>query len=103
MLSADYSSQFRLEDLQRDLPFVSQVVVQVDRGHPALTDLALEGVAALEGCVQAGDGIWGVQAPKMRLRASNREHGSTRSSELGRLLCRLGRLLGHLKPADSGI
>ena len=42
------------------------VVGQVDRSHPTLTDLTLDAVAALEGGVQAGDGIWSVQAPKMR-------------------------------------
>jgi len=42
-------------------PLVLEVVGQVDRGHPALTDLALDAVAALEGCVQAGDGIWSIR------------------------------------------
>ena len=42
-------------------------------GDPALTDLTLDAVAALEGGVEAGDGVWSVQAPKMRLRASIRE------------------------------
>ena len=32
-----------------------QVISQVHRGHPALTDLALDAVAALKGGVQAGD------------------------------------------------
>ena len=36
-------------------------------------DITLDAVAALEGRVQAGDGIWSVQAPKMRLRAAKRE------------------------------
>ncbi len=43
--------------LQRDLTLVLQVIGQVDRGHAALTQLTLDGVAAFEGCVQAGDGI----------------------------------------------
>ena len=46
---------------------------KVNRSHPALTKLALDSVAALEGGVQAGDGVRAVHAPKMRVRASNRE------------------------------
>jgi hypothetical protein len=34
-----------------------KVVGQVHCGHAALTDLTLDGVAALEGCVQASDGV----------------------------------------------
>ncbi len=30
---------------------------QIDGGHAALTEFTLNGVAAFEGCVQAGDGI----------------------------------------------
>ena len=52
--------QFRLEHLERDLPLVLEVIRQVDRRHPALTDLALDTVAALEGGVQASFGVWGV-------------------------------------------
>jgi hypothetical protein len=36
---------------------VLEVVGQVDRGHAALTELALDDVAAFEGNVQTGDGI----------------------------------------------
>ena len=46
-----------LEDLERDLAPVPEIVGQVDRGHPTLTELALDAVAAFEGRVQAGDGI----------------------------------------------
>ena len=42
-------------------------------GAPAFTDLALDAVAALEGGVEAGDRVWGVQAPKMRIRSVKRE------------------------------
>ena len=44
-------------DLEGDLALVLEVVGQVDSGHPALTDLTLDAVAALEGGVEAGDGI----------------------------------------------
>ena len=65
-LRTDNRSQLWLEHLERDLTLVLEVVCEVYRSHPALTDLALDAVAAFEGCVQAGDGIWSVQAPKMR-------------------------------------
>ena len=40
---------------------VLEVVGKVHRGHATFAQLALDGVPALEGCVQAGGGIWGVQ------------------------------------------
>ena len=58
MMCLKSTQQFRLQHLERDLALVLEVIRQVDRSHPALTDLALDAVAALEGCVQAGDGIW---------------------------------------------
>ena len=61
-----------------------QVVGQIDRRHPALTELALDAVSARQGCVQAGDGIGVVHLPKMPIRAANREiaplHGGWRPS-----------------------
>ena len=39
-LGPDDRSQFRFQNLQRDLPLVAQIVSQVDRRHPALTELA---------------------------------------------------------------
>ena len=38
-----------------------QVVGQVDRRHAALAQFTLDAVAAFEGCVEAGGGIWSVQ------------------------------------------
>ena len=72
-LSTYDSGQLRLQHLERDLSLVLQVVGEVHRGHPALTDLTLDAVAALEGSVQAGDGVWSVQAPKMRRRPADCE------------------------------
>ena len=40
---------------------------------PALTQLALDAVAAVVGRVQAGDGVRVAHPLKMRLRAANRE------------------------------
>ena len=71
--SVPHCGQFRLEDFQRHGAVVLQVLGEVDGRHPTLTDLSLDAVAALEGSVQAGDGIWSVQAPKMRDRPLNRE------------------------------
>ena len=71
--SSYYCGQLRLQHLECDLALVLEVVGKVDRSHPALTDLTLDAVAALEGCVQAGGGVRAVHAPKMRVRASDRE------------------------------
>ena len=45
-LGTDDGSQLRLEDLERDLALVLEVVRQVDCGHTALAQLTLDGVAA---------------------------------------------------------
>ena len=45
-LRADHCSQVRLKDLQRDLSLVLEVIRQVHRGHPALTDFLLDEVPA---------------------------------------------------------
>jgi hypothetical protein len=42
---------------KENVAVVLQVLGQIDRGHPALTDLALDGVPALEGSVESGDRI----------------------------------------------
>jgi hypothetical protein len=63
--------QLGVQDLQRDLALVLQVIGQVDRGHPACTELALDAVPTFEGRVEAGDGI-GV------------DHGATCGTMLGR-------------------
>jgi len=62
-LGSDHRSEFGLQNLQRDLPLVLQVVGQVDRGHTTLTEFSLDVVAAFQGCVQAG---YRVHAAKMR-------------------------------------
>ena len=60
--------------LERNIALVLQVISEVDRSHPALTDLALDGVSALKSDVEAGGRVRAVHALKMRVRASNREH-----------------------------
>ena len=69
----DHCGQLGLEDLQGDLAFVLQVVGQVDRGHPAFAELTLDRVAALEGSVEARDGVGhgGQHAPVLGAVASN--------------------------------
>ena len=47
-------SQLGLQDLERDLPLVPEILRQVDRSHPALADLTLDAVAALQGSVSGG-------------------------------------------------
>jgi hypothetical protein len=46
-----------LPDLECDFAVVLEIVGQVNDGHAALAELALDAVAAVEGRVQAGDGI----------------------------------------------
>ena len=46
-LERSLPNPFWLEHLEGDLALVLEVVSQVDRSHPALTDLTLNGVAAL--------------------------------------------------------
>ena len=49
----DDGSQFGLQDLERDLALVLDVLAQINGGHAAFTERGLDAVAALEGCVQA--------------------------------------------------
>ena len=46
-----------LSTLERHVAVLPEVPGQIDRGHPALTELALDAIAALEGCVQARNRI----------------------------------------------
>ena len=88
-LGPDNRSQIRLQDLEGHLPVVLEVIGQVDRGHAALTELTLDGVAAFEGCVQASDWIG---------------HGGQKASN-GRRTARVVscRLSCRLNPADYEI
>jgi len=56
-LGAHHGSELGLEHLERDLALVLEVVGQVDGGHSTLAELTLDSVEALEGPVQAGDGV----------------------------------------------
>ncbi len=56
-LAAHHGGQLGLEDLEGDPAVVLQVLGQVDRGHAALAELALEAVAALEGGGQARERV----------------------------------------------
>ncbi len=75
-LGTDDCGQLRLQDLQRDLPLVLDVIREIDRSHAALTEFGLDAVAAFEGGVQAGDGVGVSHASKMRLRSAEREQYS---------------------------
>ena len=50
-LCPDYGREFGLPNLQSDLSLMPQILGRIDRGHPALADLTLDSVAALEGRV----------------------------------------------------
>ena len=56
-LGPHHGSQLGFQDLERDLALMAEVLGQVDSGHPALADFALDAVSALKGSVQAGDGV----------------------------------------------
>ncbi len=45
-LGTDDRSQLRLEDLERDFAFVLDIVGEVHRSHPALTEFRLNAVSA---------------------------------------------------------
>ncbi len=53
-LGADHRGEFRPQHLDRDLAIVLEVVGEIDRGHPALADLALDAIAAGEGLLESG-------------------------------------------------
>ena len=57
-LGTYYGCEFRFKDLERHIPVVALVVGQIDRSHPALADLAIDAVAALQGGVKADDRIF---------------------------------------------
>ena len=54
-LAADRRGNLRLQDLDRDLPPVLDVVGQVDGGHAAGADLGLDAVAIGRGCRRPGE------------------------------------------------
>ena len=52
-LGAERGGELGEQDLERDRAVVPEVVGQVDDGHAAAPELALEGVAVREGVAQA--------------------------------------------------
>jgi hypothetical protein len=56
-LGPHHGGELGLQDLERDLALVLEVVGEVDGRHAALAELALDTVAAFEGRVQAGDRV----------------------------------------------
>ena len=62
---ADDCGELGLEHLERDPATVLQVLGEVNRGHATLAELALDAVAAGEGCVQPGHSILVWHARKM--------------------------------------
>jgi len=68
--------ELRLQHLERDVAIVPHVAREVDRGHPALSELALDAVAALEGRVKAGDRIQVECAPTSGSSSFSRDSAS---------------------------
>ena len=51
---ADHGGEFGAEDLYRDVAVVFEITREIDRGHAALPELALDGVAVCEGSGESG-------------------------------------------------
>ena len=60
-LGPERGGELRAEHLDRHLATMAQIFGQIDRGHPALPDLAVEHVAFTKGGGQAGERARGVQ------------------------------------------
>jgi hypothetical protein len=56
-IGPDDRRQFRAQYLDGDLAVVANVVGEIDRGHAALAQLTLDALAALQGGVEAIDGL----------------------------------------------
>ena len=69
-LGADHGGELGAQHLERDLAIVPEVVRQVDRGHPALAQLALDPVAV------------GQRRGQPRARVAQRTPSTENSSEL---------------------
>ena len=56
-LGPDHRGQLRLQDLERDLSVVLDVVGEVDGSHPALADVTLDAVPTFQRSVQTGSDV----------------------------------------------
>ena len=81
-LDAEHGAELRVEHLERDVAVVLEVAREVDGGHAAAADLALDGVAIGERRVELGDGVdHGGRSPRHAPRA--RIRGPRRIPEAG--------------------
>ena len=55
-LGAERASELRVQHLERDRAVVLEVVREVDRGHPAAAELALEAITVSEMCPECLQG-----------------------------------------------
>ena len=62
-LCPDHGRQLRLEDLERDLALMAEVVCEEDGGRPALADPAVDLIALFERRVQPVDHVRHVSSP----------------------------------------
>ena len=53
-LRSQAGGQLGMQHLESDLPVVTKVLRQIDRSHPAPTELALDRVARLQGVADQG-------------------------------------------------
>ena len=82
-LTPDDGRQLGLQDLQRDLALVLQILGEVDRRHPALAQLPLHAIPAFESVVQSGDRVGRTHARKMRPPPPTREPEAIRPKSAG--------------------
>jgi hypothetical protein len=67
--------EFRLENFERDLAIVLEVLREIDRRHTPRAELALDAVAGAKRRCQAGGGFghtWTVRRGEKKLRAGTR-------------------------------
>ena len=65
-LGAEHGGELGLQDLERDLAVVLEVLGEVDGGHAALAELALDAVAVGEGGGEAVEADRVTSAPSFR-------------------------------------
>jgi hypothetical protein len=72
-LAAEHRGQLRIENLQGDAALVPDVAGEVDRGHPAASDLALDRVTAGQGDRERLERVHG---PPLRKRKPTSPYGT---------------------------
>ena len=105
-LGAERGGELGAEDLHRDLAVVLQVLGEVDGGHAALAELALDAVAVGEGGLEAGHrvGHVGLGIGMVERWRNSGGRASRRTSASYRSVCdRRSRPNGWANPNANGV